>query len=109
MVAKQKNVLLSIIVLLLAVFACQGPPPAPTSLNNDLALTLTSLNQTLSALTASLPAGVASATLTSQAIPSATGIPATIATSAPPILTATFTVIPSPSVPMVSVTVATNC
>jgi len=105
MVAKPKNVLTIIGVLFLAVSACQGPPPAPTAAGPDYPSTLTVIAQTLSAGT--VP--VASATLSTESIPSATDILQSMATNTPPILTATLTGIPSPTVPMVSVTVGTNC
>lgn len=111
MLAQPKNILISIGVLLLAVSACQGPPPAPTAADPDYPSTLTAIAQTLSAGTApvTVTAEIVSSTLSTEAIPTATDLPSTIATDAPPILTATFTAIPSPSVPMVSVTKGTNC
>jgi hypothetical protein len=102
MVAQTKRVLMATSLLLLAILACQpGPPPAPTAnatAGPNLALTLTALVQTVSAVPVSVSP---SATLPSEASPTATGVP--------PILTATFTVIPSPTVPLASVTKGTNC
>lgn len=115
MLAQPKNVLITIGVLMLAVSACQGLPSAPTpgETGPDYPSTLTAIAQTLSAGTAPVSATVeiASATSSTEGVPTGTPlIPSTGATTeAAPTLTATFTVTPSPGVPMVSVTTGTNC
>ena len=103
-----KKLLMGMVGLMLG--SCSlGAPVAPTSDNSVAALTLTSLVQTLTvqAVTASVESP---ATRSTEGLPTAHELPPTAPpTAAPIVFTPTFTMVPSPSVPMVSVTVGTNC
>lgn len=109
MIAKSKSLFMSLGILLLAGLACQ-PPIAVTPADAGMALTLTSVVGTLSAVMSPTQPVMASATFPTEGVPSATEFPPILSeTPSPVIITPTLTLTASPSVPMVSVTVGTNC
>ena len=111
MVAQSKRLFMCLGVLLLAAAACQPPAPVtPTQGMGDLALTATSIAQTLSAQSSPTPAVIVTATFPAEGIATATELPPIVSETASPIVVPpTVTVTASPGVPMVSVTVGTNC
>src|SRR5687768_15995862 len=110
MEAQLKRHLIGKVGLMLVVGSSNiGAPPAPTSDISVAALTLTSFVQTMTAQAVTLPVE-ASATSPTEGLATATELPSTVPpTAAPIIFTPTFTVVPSPTIPMVSVTTGTNC
>ena len=111
MPAKSKSLFLSLVILLMAALACQPSiVVTPTPADGALALTLTSVVGTLSAVMSPTQPVVVSATFPSEGVPSATEMPPILtATASPVINTATITFTASPGIPMASVTVGTNC
>jgi uncharacterized protein YraI len=110
MIAKSKSLFLGLVVLLLAASACLPSPPttaAPTPVDGGMALTVTALYATVIAQTATFPTdGIPSAT---EGMPIASETPSPIVNTSTLTNTPTLVFTPSPGVPMVSVTVGTNC
>lgn len=111
MVAKSRSLFISLSILLLAASAClPGVAVTPTSADGAMALTLTSVVGTLSAVMSPTQPVAASATFPSEGVPSATEMPPILtATASAVINTPTITSTASPGVPMASVTLGTNC
>jgi len=101
-----KRLLIGMVMLMLSTSSCNlGAPSVPTS-DNSAALTLQALVETVTAQAATTAVD-APATLLTQNLPTATELPPV--TAAPIVFTPTFTVVPTPTIPMVSVTKGTNC
>jgi hypothetical protein len=111
MEAQSKSLFISLSILLMAALACQPPiAVTPTPADSAMALTLTSVVGTLSAVMSPTQPVVVSATFPSEGVPSATEMPPILtATPSPVINTPTVAFTASPGIPMASVTLGTNC